>query len=53
MKKDEQLLIRIPTQDKQRLQSLGQIQDKSVSMIVRESYRDTLNRYSTPPSNKN
>ena len=48
MKKDEQLLIRIPTQDKQRLQSLGQIQDKSVSMIVRESYRLTLNKYSKP-----
>ena len=53
MKKNEHLLIRLSTQDKQRLQSLGQIQDKSVSMIVRESYRDTLNRYSTPPSNKN
>jgi len=53
MKKNELLLIRIPTEDKRRLQSLGQIQDKSVSMIVRESYRYTLDRYSTPPSNKN
>jgi len=46
MTKNEHLIIRISTEDKRRLESLSQIQDRPVSRIVREGYRDTINKYS-------
>ena len=48
MVKNEHLIIRISTEDKRRLESLSQIQDRPVSRIVREGYRDTINKYSRP-----
>lgn len=44
MTKTEQFVIRVSQEEKQRLRTLSQSQDKSISMIIRESYRDTLNR---------
>ena len=46
MVKNEHLIIRISTEDKRQLESLSQIQDRPVSRIVREGYRDTINKYS-------
>jgi len=46
--KKEHLIIRISTEDKRKLENLSQIQDRPVSRIVREGYRDTLNKYSRP-----
>ena len=48
MLKKEHLIIRISTEDKRKLENLSQIQDRPVSRIVREGYRDTLNKYSKP-----
>ena len=48
MVKNEHLIIRISTEDKRQLESLSQIQDRPVSRIVREGYRDTINKYSKP-----
>ncbi len=50
MSKTEQFVMRLPKEEKQQLKSLSQLQDKSVSMIIRESYRHTLNTYSEKQS---
>ena len=48
MNKQEHLIIRLSSEEKQRLQSLSKQQDRPVSRIVRESLELVNNKYSKP-----
>jgi len=46
MTKTEQFVIRVSPDEKRQLKTLSQSQDKSISMIIRESYRDQIRQSS-------
>jgi len=48
MVKKEHLIIRLSSEEKQRLQSLSKQQDRPVSRIVREGNELVFNKYSKP-----
>jgi len=50
MNKEEHLIVRLTSEQKQRLQSLSREQDRPVSRIVRESLELVNNKYSKPYS---
>ena len=48
MNKPESIIVRLSSEEKQRLQSLSKEQDRPVSRIVREGNELVFNKYSKP-----